>query len=106
MSDEARKHGLMHREALPADHGMLFVYPAPGPVCMWMKNTLIPLSVAFLDARGVILNIADMQPGSLERHCSASPASYALEMNLGWFGRRRLAPGMRIEGLSRLGSGP
>lgn len=101
-----RERGLMHRDALPDDHGMLFVYAAPERICMWMKNTRIPLSVAFLDGQGKIINIAEMQPKSLDIHCAARPARYALEMARGWFARRGISPGMRIRGLERLPSSP
>lgn len=101
-----RERGLMHRDALPDDHGMLFVYAVPERICMWMKNTRTPLSVAFLDGQGKIINIAEMQPESLNIHCAASPARYALEMGRGWFARRGISPGMRIRGLEQLPSSP
>ncbi len=97
-----RERGLMQRKALPEDHGMLFVFESPGRICMWMKNTPIPLSVAFLDGEGTIINIADMRPMSLEVHCAERPARYALEMTRGWFVRRGLSPGMRITGMGAL----
>lgn len=99
---QARMRGLMHRRMLPPDHGMLFVFEAPQRVCMWMKDTPLPLSVAFLDARGVILNIADMQPLTLKPHCAAGEALYALEMAQGWFASRGVKPGSRVLGLERL----
>ena len=102
----ARERGLMHRNALPDDHGMLFVFAQPERICMWMKNTPIPLAVAFLDDRGVIINIAEMRPHSLDLHCAERPARYALEMTRGWFVRRGLSPGMRITGMERLPVGP
>lgn len=97
-----RERGLMQREALPDDHGMLFVFDAPGRICMWMKDTPLPLSVAFLDSSGVIVDIADMQPLSLDVHCAGRPARYALEMTRGWFAGRGISSGMRIRGLERL----
>lgn len=97
-----RMRGLMQRNFLPNNHGMLFVFEAPQRVCMWMKDTPLPLSVAFFDARGVVLNIADMQPLSLEPHCAAGDALYALEMAQGWFSSRRVRPGSRILGLEQL----
>jgi len=100
MSTRAR--GLMHRKSLAPNAGMLFVFDAPSSQCMWMKNTLIPLSVAFLDAQGAIINIADMQPHSEESHCSARPALYALEMTRGWFAERGIKPGMKLGGLEKL----
>ena len=95
----SRARGLMHREALAPNAGMLFVFDAPGPQCMWMKNTRIPLSVAFLDANAEIINIADMTPHSEEAHCAARPALYALEMNRGWFAARNIKPGTRLGGI-------
>jgi len=97
-SDDIRM-GLMHRTSMPAHHGMLFVFPNNAQHCMWMKNTLIPLSVAFLDKTGTILNIEDMQPQTLNHHCATAPARYALEMNRGWFASRGVGPGQRIGGL-------
>lgn len=94
-----RARGLMHREALASNAGMLFVFETAGPQCMWMKNTRIPLSVAFLDAQGEIINIADMAPHSEEAHCAARPALYALEVNRGWFAARGIKPGMRLGGI-------
>src|SRR5688572_23489080 len=84
-SDPQRAQGLMHRRKLGEDDGMLFVFDAPGYHAMWMKNTLIPLSVAFVDAEGRILNILDMEPQTLDSHMAAGPARYAIETNKGWF---------------------
>jgi uncharacterized protein len=95
----ARAQGLMHRKSLAANAGMLFVFDEEGMHCMWMKNTLIPLSVAFLDGRGTVLNIADMEPHSEASHCAARPARYALEMNRGWFAARGIKPGTRLGGV-------
>jgi uncharacterized membrane protein (UPF0127 family) len=100
--EQARRLGLMYRSHLPPDQGMLFVYPSSVQSCMWMKNTLIPLSVAFLDEEGRILNIEDMAPQSEENHCAAKPARYALEMNRGWFAARGVKAGDRIEGVKPL----
>lgn len=94
-----RAQGLMFREKMGADEGMLFVFPAPAAVCMWMKNTLLPLSVAFIDENGKIINIEDMKPQSLESHCAHKPIRYALEMNQGWFKQKNIKPGSTIEGL-------
>lgn len=96
-----RMQGLMQRQAMAANHGMLFVFTQPARHCMWMKNTLLPLAVAFLDEQGRILNVAEMQPGSEENHCAASPARYALEMNTGWFKGRGLAAGTVIRGVDK-----
>ena len=97
----ARMQGLMHRQSLGRNAGMLFVFEEAGIHCMWMKNTLIPLSVAFLDDAGAIINIADMQPHSEETHCAQRPARYALEMNRGWFAQRGIKPGFRLKGIPR-----
>ena len=94
-----RMRGLMHRASLPANSGMLFIFDQPSIHCMWMKNTLIPLSVAFLDEAGTLINIADMQPHSEQSHCAAREARYALEMNRGWFAARGIKPGMRLGGI-------
>ena len=96
-----RATGLMNRPSMPIHRGMLFVFPAAGVQCFWMKNTLIPLSIAFLDDAGRIVQNADMQPQSLDNHCSAKPVRFALEMNAGWFKRRGLAAGGRIYGLEK-----
>ncbi len=101
-TDPARQQGLMFREKMANNAGMIFVFDQTNPQCMWMKNTLLPLSVAFLDAEGKIINIEDMQPQKLDSHCSAKPAKYALEMNLGWFKQKNIKPGMSIGGLTGL----
>jgi uncharacterized membrane protein (UPF0127 family) len=97
----ARTQGLMHRRILPENRGMLFVFPEAGLHGMWMVDTYIPLSVAFLDERGVIINIADMEPLTRDAHPAARPAKYALEVNRGWFAKRGIAPGARVEGIER-----
>ncbi len=97
-----RMQGLMHREKLGQNAGMLFVFDEPGIQCMWMKNTLIPLSVAFLDDSGRIINIADMRPQTEDTHCAARPARYALEMSRGWFAERGIKPGGRLRGVEKL----
>ena len=94
-----RMRGLMQRPSMPANSGMLFIFDEPSTHCMWMKNTLIPLSVAFLDEAGTVINIADMQPHSEQSHCAARQARYALEMNRGWFAARGIKPGMRLGGI-------
>jgi uncharacterized membrane protein (UPF0127 family) len=97
----SRELGLMNRLSLPTDSGMLFVHSVADTYCMWMHNTLIPLSVAFLDDEGKIVNIADMQPLTENNHCAAKRVRYALEMNLGWFRQRGIGPGARISGLEK-----
>jgi uncharacterized membrane protein (UPF0127 family) len=84
---------------------MLFVFPETDKHCMWMRNTLLPLSVAFLDEKGRIINVEDMQPRTENNHCAAKPARYALEMNLGWFKARGLGQGFAILGIEKTPSG-
>jgi hypothetical protein len=100
-NDATRMQGLMNRRSLPASQGMLFVFRQPDRHCMWMRNTHVPLSVAFLDRDGYILNIEDMQPESETSHCAARAASFALEMNLGWFADKGIRPGARIAGIEK-----
>ena len=99
--DPDRMQGLMHRRSMPANHGMLFVFAQAARHCMWMRNTFLPLSVAFLDDEGRILNIEDMQPQTEDNHCAAKTARYALEMNLGWFAGKGIKPGTRIGGIEQ-----
>jgi uncharacterized membrane protein (UPF0127 family) len=101
--DASRATGLMHRTALPPNGGMLFVFEETTVHCMWMRNTLLPLSVAFIDERGAIINIADMQPRTEDSHCAARPARYALEMAQGWFAERGIRAGHRLRGLEKVG---
>lgn len=98
-SEDTRSHGLMGRTALPGNSGMLFVFEHPDTYSMWMKNTLIPLSVAFIDEKGVILNIEEMKPLTETVHPSAGPAKFALEMSGGWFAKKGVKPGDRFKGL-------
>ncbi|CDG84570.1 DUF192 domain-containing protein [Janthinobacterium agaricidamnosum] len=104
VTEAQREQGLMFREKIPANAGMVFVFDSPATQCMWMKNTLVGLSVAFIDAKGVIINIEDMPPQTLDSHCSKKsvPVSYALEMNLGWFKQKNIKPGTVIGNLPRL----
>jgi uncharacterized membrane protein (UPF0127 family) len=94
-----RQTGLMFRTKLPPNGGMLFVFDEKTQHCMWMRNTLIALSVAFIDDDGRILNIEDMHPNTETTHCARQPARYALEMDLGWFSKRGIRPGIKINGL-------
>lgn len=96
-----RMQGLMFRKSLAANQGMLFVFPRVDRHCMWMRNTPLPLSVAFLDEEGRILNVEDMQPQTETSHCAVGPARFALEMNLGWFSGKGLKPGLRIGGIEK-----
>lgn len=96
-----RAQGLMFRKKLAGNEGMLFVYPQPHVTGMWMKNTLIPLSVAFIDEKGVIINVEEMKPETLDAHMAKGPAKYSLEMSSGWFKKRKLGPGTKIKGLEK-----
>ena len=97
----SRAQGLMFRKSLGANQGMLFVFAEVERHCMWMRNTYVPLSVAFIDETGVILNIADMKPQTEDSHCAAGPARYALEMSQGWFAARGIKPGARLSGIEK-----
>lgn len=99
-TDPQREQGLMFRQSLGANQGMAFIFDFAARECMWMKNTLLPLSVAFIDETGTIVNIEDMQPQTLTDHCSTKPVLYALEMNLGWFAKHGLKPGSKLTGLA------
>jgi uncharacterized membrane protein (UPF0127 family) len=98
---ETRATGLMNRFSLKPDTGMLFVFERPEPLAFWMKNTFIPLSIAFLDVDGRILNIEDMAPQTETSHWSKGPALFALEMRKGWFVERGIRPGDRVEGVGK-----
>ncbi len=95
----AAMRGLMFRERLAPNHGMIFLYAEKSTLCMWMRNTLIPLSVAFIDDDGKIVNVEDMEPRTDTSHCARKPVRYALEMERGWFEKRGLKPGSKIGGL-------
>ena len=100
-NQENRALGLMHRKSMGSNQGMLFGFPVAARHCMWMRNTFLPLSVAFLDAEGRILNIEDMEPQTEDNHCAAAPARFALEMNKGWFAGKGIKPGQRIGGIEK-----
>jgi len=93
-----RQIGLMHRQEMPQHEGMLFVFEQPAVQCFWMKNTLIPLTAAFVTDDGTIANLADMKPLDESSHCSAEPVRYVLEMNQGWFEQRHLKAGAKLRG--------
>ena len=95
---EQRQIGLMWRKEMPQHEGMLFVFEQPATQCFWMRNTLIPLSAAFLADDGSIVNIADMKPQSDDSHCSEKPVRFVLEMNQGWFAKRQLKAGYKLGG--------
>ena len=95
---QQREIGLMFRAEMPANDGMLFAFEQPAQQCFWMKNTLIPLSIAFIGDDGSVVNIDDMKPQTLESHCSAKPVRFVLEMNEGWFAKRGIKAGSRLRG--------
>jgi uncharacterized membrane protein (UPF0127 family) len=96
---QTRMVGLMHRERLAPNHGMLFVFEDKSPQCFWMRNTPLPLTIAFIEDDGTIVQLADMAPRSEASHCSEKPVRYALEMEQGWFAKRGFAPGAKLTGL-------
>jgi uncharacterized protein len=100
-NDRDRQIGLMNRFSMPQQHGMLFVFSQANTHCMWMRNTLLPLSVAFVDDEGYIINIENMKPQTEDNHCARKPARYALEMNLGWFAQRGIKPGSKLSGIEK-----
>ncbi|MHB1214292.1 MAG: DUF192 domain-containing protein [Thiobacillus sp.] len=95
---QQRERGLMGRTRLAGDAGMLFVFEQKGSYCFWMKNTLIPLSIAFLADDGTIVNIEAMQPQTLDRHCPRTPIRYAVEVPQGAFQNKGIQAGMRVSG--------
>lgn len=98
-TEAARSQGLMHRTSLPSNRGMLFVFEQANGSCFWMKNTPLPLSIAFISEQGVILNIENMRPNTTESHCPIAPMRYALEVNQGWFKEKGIGPGTRVKNL-------
>lgn len=93
-----REIGLMFREQMPLHEGMLFVFDEPSEQCFWMRNTLLPLTAAFIADDGTVVNLADMKPKTLDSHCSAKPVRFVLEMNQGWFARKGIKPGYKLSG--------
>jgi hypothetical protein len=94
---EQRSTGLMFRTEMPANEGMLFVFEQASQQCFWMKNTLIPLTAAFVADDGTVVNLVDMKPQSLDSHCSTAPVRYVLEMNQGWFAKRGIKAGYKLK---------
>lgn len=95
---EQRATGLMFRREMPQPEGMLFVFEQASVQCFWMKNTLLPLTAAFVSDDGTIVNLADMKPQTTDSHCSAKPVRFVLEMNQGWFAKKGIKPGSRLRG--------
>jgi len=98
-----RSIGLMNRFSLAPDHGMLFVFAQSEPLAFWMKNTFIPLSIAYVDSKGVIVSIVDMKPHDESTHPSGAPAMFAIEMKQGWFKERGINVGDKVNGLDKAG---
>jgi uncharacterized membrane protein (UPF0127 family) len=98
LTPEQRQIGLMFRAEMPQHEGMLFMFEEPAQQCFWMKNTLMPLTAAFVADDGTIVNLVDMQPQTTDSHCSAKPVRFVLEMNQGWFAKRAIKAGFRLTG--------
>ena len=95
---QQRAIGLMNRREMPAHEGMLFVFEQASVQCFWMKNTLLPLTAAFVADDGTIVNLADMAPQTTQSHCSAKPVRFVLEMHQGWFAKKKMAAGFQLAG--------
>ncbi len=98
MTPEQRQIGLMHRADMPQHEGMLFLFAEPAQQCFWMKNTLLPLTAAFVADDGTIVNLEDMKPQTTDSHCSTKPVRFVLEMNQGWFAKRAIKAGFKLTG--------
>lgn len=98
LTPDQRQVGLMFRKSMPQHEGMLFIFEQPTKQCFWMKNTLIPLTAAFVADDGSIVNLVDMKPQTLDGHCSEKPVRYVLEMNHGWFAKKGIKAGFKLTG--------
>ncbi|MBK5204460.1 MAG: DUF192 domain-containing protein [Polaromonas sp.] len=98
LTPEQRQIGLMFRKNMPKQEGMIFVFEQATQQCFWMKNTLLPLTAAFIADDGTIVNLADMKPLTTDSHCSAQPVRYVLEMNQGWFAKKGIKAGSKLGG--------
>jgi uncharacterized membrane protein (UPF0127 family) len=98
VTSEQREIGLMFRKDMPQNEGMLFIFENPSRLCFWMKNTLLPLTAAFVADDGTIVNLENMKPQTTESHCSAKPVRFVLEMNQGWFAKKGVKPGTKLSG--------
>ncbi len=99
-TEAQRQIGLMFRQEMPQHEGMLFVFEQPATQCFWMKNTLLPLTAAFVADDGTIVNLVDMKPQTTDSHCSAKPVRFVLEMNQGWFAKKGVKAGSRLSGVA------
>lgn len=95
---DQRQTGLMWRKEMPQNEGMLFVFEQAGVQCFWMRNTILPLTAAFVADDGTIVNLEDMKPMSDDSHCSKKPVRFVLEMNQGWFAKRNIQAGFKLSG--------
>jgi hypothetical protein len=95
---QQREIGLMFRQNMPQQEGMIFVFEQANQQCFWMKNTVLPLSAAFVEDDGTVVNVVDMKPQTLDSHCSDKPVRYVLEMNIGWFAKKGIKAGARLQG--------
>lgn len=98
VTSEQREIGLMFRRDMPQNEGMLFIFENPSRLCFWMKNTLLPLTAAFVADDGTVVNLENMKPQTTDSHCSAKPVRFVLEMNQGWFAKKGIKPGSKISG--------
>jgi uncharacterized protein len=98
LTPEQRQIGLMFRKEMPQQEGMIFIFEQPAQQCFWMKNTVLPLTAAFVADDGTIVNLADMKPQTTDPHCSAQPVRFVLEMNKGWFARKGIKAGSKLGG--------
>jgi len=98
LTPEQHQIGLMYRAEMPQNEGMIFVFSAPSKQCFWMKNTILPLTAAFIADDGTIVNLEDMKPQTTDSHCSLKPVRYVLEMNQGWFAKKGIKAGSKLNG--------
>ena len=98
LTPDQRQIGLMYRSEMPQHEGMLFVFEEPAQQCFWMKNTLLPLTAAFVADDGSIVNLVNMKPQTTDSHCSTKPVRFVLEMNQGWFAKKSIKAGFRLTG--------
>ena len=98
LTPDERQIGLMQRKDMPQHEGMIFVFEQAAQQCFWMKNTLLPLTAAFVADDGTIVNLADMKPQTTDSHCSTQPVRYVLEMNKGWFAKKGIKAGSKLGG--------
>ena len=97
-TEQQRATGLMFRKDMPQTEGMLFVFEQASQQCFWMKNTLLPLSAAFVADDGTIVNLVEMKPQTTDSHCSTQPVRFVLEMNQGWFQKKGIKAGFKLGG--------